>query len=128
LAVAEVEDLQVPGLTVEDAITEALKRRTDVQQIELDRQSAAIDRALIQGQTTPSVSVTGGANLIIDWSLLTRAGEGSLGVTVGLPILDAGAAAHKIEANRLQSEVYTEQENQLKARIATDVEEAFNLV
>lgn len=128
LAVAEVEDPQYPVPTVEDAIAEALKRRTDVQQIELDRQSAAIDRALIQGQTTPSVSLTGGANLIVDWSLLTRAGQGSLGVTVGLPILDAGAAAHKLEANRLQNEVYTAQESQLKARIATDVEEAFNLV
>ncbi len=127
-AVAEAEDPPVPVPTVEDAVTEALKRRTDVQQIELDRQSAAIDRALIQGQTTPSVSLTGGANLIVDWNLLTHAGQGSLGVTVGLPILDAGAAAHKLEANRLQNEVYTAQESELKARIATDVEEAFNLV
>jgi outer membrane protein TolC len=128
LAVAEVEDPQVPVPTVEDAISEALKKRTDVQQIELNRQTAAIDRALIEGQTTPSVSLTGGANLIVDWNLLTRAGQGSLGVTVGLPILDAGAAAHKLEANRLQNEVYTAQESQLKASIATDVEEAFNLV
>ncbi|MGA2640172.1 MAG: TolC family protein [Spirochaetia bacterium] len=128
LAVAEVEDPQVPVLAVEDAIAEALKRRIDVQQIELDRQSAAIDRALIRGQTTPSVSVTGGANLIVDWNLLTRAGQGSLGVTVGLPILDAGAAAHKLEANGLQNEVYAVQESELKASIATDVEEAYNLV
>ena len=47
---------------------------------------------------------------------------------VGLPILDAGAAAHQLEANRLQNEVYAAQESQLRESIATDVEEAFNLV
>jgi outer membrane protein TolC len=128
ITVAEAEDPRVPAATVEDAIAEALKRRTDIQQIELNRQSAAIDRTLIKGQTTPTVSLTGGANLIVDWSLLTRAGQGTLGVTVGLPILDAGAAAHKLESNRLQNEVFAAQESELQASIATDVEEAFNLV
>jgi outer membrane protein TolC len=65
---------------------------------------------------------------VVDWNLLTNAGQASLGVKVGLPILDAGAAAHQLEANRLQNEVYTAQESQLRARIATDVEEAYNLV
>jgi outer membrane protein len=128
IAVADMEDPQVPVARVDDAIAEALKRRTDVQQIELNRQSAAIDRALVQGQTTPSVSLTGGANMIVDWNQLTQAGQGSLGVTVGLPILDADAAAHKLEANRLQNEVFAAQESQLKSSIATDVEEAYNLV
>ncbi|MGO9308545.1 MAG: TolC family protein [Spirochaetia bacterium] len=128
LAVAEVADPQPPVPSVDEAVSEALQRRSELQQLELDRQSAAIDRALIQGQTTPTVSVTGGANMIVDWNLLTRAGQGSVGVTIGMPILDAGAAAHRLEANRLQAEVYTAQESQLKARIATDVEEAFDLV
>ena len=128
ITVAEAEDPQVPVATVEDAIAEALKRRVDVQQIELNRQASAIDRALINGQTTPTVSLTGGASLIVDWNLLTQAGQGSLGVKVGLPILDAGAAGHQLEANRLQNEVYTAQESQLRSSIATDVEEAFNLM
>jgi outer membrane protein len=128
LSVAEAEDPPVPASTVDEAIAEALKRRTDIQQIELNRRSSAIDRALIQGQTTPTVSVTGAANVVVDWNLLTNAGQASLGVKVGLPILDAGAAAHQLEANRLQNEVYTAQEGQLRARIATDVEEAYNLV
>jgi outer membrane protein len=128
IAVADMEDPQVPVASVDEAIAEALRRRTDVQQIDLNRQSAAIDRALIQGQATPSVSVSGGANVIVDWDQLTRAGQGTVGVSIGLPILDAGAAAHKLEANRLQNEVYAAQEAQLKASIATDVEEAYNLV
>jgi outer membrane protein TolC len=128
LTVREAEDPQVPVATVEEAIAEALKRRTDVQQIELNRQSSAIDRALIKGQATPTVSLTGGASLIVDWSLLTQAGQGSLGVKVGMPILDAGSATHQLEANRFQNEVYAAQESQLRAGIATEVEEAFNLV
>jgi outer membrane protein TolC len=128
LTVAEAEDPAVPASSVEDAVSEALKQRTDVQQIDLSRRAAAIDRDLIKGQTTPTVSLTGGANLVVDWKLLTQAGQGSVGVKVGLPILDAGAAGHQLEANRLQNEVYGAQESQLRARIATDVEEAFNLV
>lgn len=128
ITVAEAEDPQVPVATVEDAIAEGLRRRVDVQQIELNRQASAIDRALISGQTTPTVSLTGGASLIVDWNLLTQAGQGSIGVKVGMPILDAGAAGHQLEANRLQNEVYETQESQLRASIATDVEEAFNLM
>ena len=59
--VAEQDDPQVPAGTVEEAVAEALKKRTEIQQIELNRKAAAIDRAMIQGQTTPSVSVTGWA-------------------------------------------------------------------
>jgi outer membrane protein len=126
--VAEAEDPPVPVATVEDAIREALARRTEVQQIALNRQSSEIDRALIRGQTLPTVSVTGGATLTHDWNLGTNAGQGSLGVKVGLPILDAGAAHHQLDANRLQNEVYAAQESQVRASIATDVEEAFDLL
>jgi outer membrane protein TolC len=126
--VAEAEDPAVPVATVEDAISEALARRTEVQQIALNRQSSDIDRELIKGQTLPTLSVTGGATLIHDWNLGTNAGQGSLGVKVGLPILDAGAADHQLDANRLQNEVYAAQDRQVRASIGTDVEEAFNLL
>jgi len=114
--------------TVEEAVAEALKKRTEIQQVELNRQASAIDRALIQGQTTPTVSVTGGLNVYHDWDLLTNAGQGSVGLKIGMPILDAGAAGHQLEANRRQNEVYGVREDQLRASIATDVEEAFELV
>ena len=126
--VAEQDDPQYPAASVEEAVAEALKKRTEIQQIELNRQAAAIDRSMIQGQTTPTVSVTAGLNLIHDWQMLTTAGQGSVGLKVGMPILDAGAAGHQLQANRLQTEVYGVQEDQLRASIATDVEEAYELV
>jgi outer membrane protein TolC len=119
---------QVPVGSVEEAIAEALRRRPDIRQIELNRQASAIDRDLIKGQTTPTVSVSGGVNVIHDWQLLTNAGQGTLGVKIGMPILDAGAADHQLKANREQTEVYGLQEDQLRASIATDVEEAYEIV
>jgi outer membrane protein len=126
--VAEEEDPQPPAGDLEQAVAEALKRRTETQQVELNRRAAAIDRALLKGMTTPSVTVTGGVNVVHDWQLLTTAGQGSLGLKVGMPILDAGAADHQVEANRIQDEVYGVQLEQLRARISTDVEEAWELV
>lgn len=126
--VAEAEDPAVPVATVEEAITEALSRRTEVQQIALNRRSSEIDRQLIRGQALPTVSVAGGATLTHDWSLGSNAGQGTLGVKVGLPILDAGAASHQLDANSLQDEVYAAQDRQVRATIATDVEEAFDLL
>ena len=126
--VEEQEDPQVPVSSVEEAIAEALEKRTEIRQIDLNRQAAAIDRAMIQGLTTPTVSLTAGLNVMHDWQLLTTAGQGSVGLKIGLPILDAGAAGQQLEANRLQTEVYGAQEDQLRASIETDVEEAYELV
>ncbi|MGD0727500.1 MAG: TolC family protein [Spirochaetia bacterium] len=126
-AVAEEDVRNIPAGSVEEAVAEALKRRTEIRQIELNRQSAAVDRALIEGQTSPTVSVSGGISLILGWQGDT-AGQGSAGVTIGLPILDAGASAHQREANRIQDQIYGVQEAQLRAGIATDVEQAYALM
>jgi len=127
-SIEDQSDPQIPAGSVEEAVAEALRRRTEIQQIELNRRSSAIDGAMIQGQTTPTVSVTGGLNVIHDWKLVDNAGQGTVGVKIGLPILDADAARHQAEAVRIQNDVYGIQEDQLRARIATDVEEAFELV
>jgi outer membrane protein TolC len=126
--VAEQDAPVVPVATVEEAVAEALRKRTEIQQLELNRQSSAIDRSLIKGQKTPTLSVTGGLNVYHDWQLLSNAAQGSLGLKVGLPILDAGAADHQLEANRVQTEVYDVREAQLRASISTDVEEAYELL
>ena len=126
--VAEQDDPQVPVGSEEEAVAEALRKRTEIQQIELNRKAAAIDRAVIQGQATPTVSVTAGLDVIHDWQVTTTAGQGTVGLKVGMPILDAGAAGHQLEANRLQTEVFGVQEDQLRATISTDVEEAYELV
>jgi outer membrane protein TolC len=127
-AVAEEADPQIPVATIDEAVADALKRRTDLQQIDLNRQSAAIDRALINGQRTPSVSVRGGVTMFVGWDQLATAGQGSLGVSIAMPILDSGATEHQLGANSLQNEVINTQEGQLRAGIATDVEEAFDLM
>ncbi len=127
-AVAEQDDPRLPVGSLEEAIAEAMKNRTEIQQIELNRQASAIDRSLIQGQRTPTVSVTGGLNIYHDWNLSTNAGQGTVGLKIGMPILDAGSTAHQLEANRIQTEVYGAREDQLRASIATDVEEAYELV
>jgi outer membrane protein len=127
-SITEEEDPQMPVASVEEAVAEAMKRRTEFLQIELNRQSLMIDRALIVGRRTPTISVNGGVNVVLDWNRLNSAGQGSLGIQLGMPILDAGAANHQLEANRIQNEVYGAQEDQLRASIATDVEEAYELV
>jgi outer membrane protein len=127
-SVAEEADPQIPVATIDEAVADALKRRTDLQQIDLNRQSAAIDRTLIKGQRTPSVSVSGGVILFVGWEPLITAGQGSLGVKIGMPILDSGAVEHQLGANSLQNEIINTQESQLRASIATDVEEAFDLM
>jgi outer membrane protein TolC len=128
LSVAEEADPAIPVARVDEAVADALKRRTDLQQIDLNRQSSAIDRTLIKGQRTPSVSVSGGVTMFVGWDQLGTAGQGSLGVKIGMPILDSGAAEHQLDANSLQNEVITTQESQLRASIATDAEEAFDLM
>jgi len=127
-SITEEEDPQMPVAGVDEAVAEAMKRRTEFLQIELNRQSLMIDRALIAGRRTPTISVNGGVTVIVDWNRLNSAGQGSLGIQLGMPILDAGAAGHQLEANRIQNEVYGAQEDQLRASIATDVEEAYELV
>ncbi|MGO8695388.1 MAG: TolC family protein [Rectinemataceae bacterium] len=127
-SVAEQDDPQVPAGSLEEAIALALQKRTDIRQIELNRESSAIDRDLIRGQTMPTVSVNGTLNIIQDWQMQNTAGQGTLGLKLGMPILDAGAAAHQLEANRVQNETYGIQEDQLRANIATDVEEAYEMV
>ncbi|MGA2548388.1 MAG: TolC family protein [Rectinemataceae bacterium] len=127
-AVSEEEDPKVPVASVDEAVAEALRRRIEIRQIEIDRQAATIDRDLIKGQRTPAISVSGGVNLIYQWQGSALAGQGSLGAKLSLPVLDSGAVAHQLEANALQNEDYGIQEGQLRAKIATDVEEAFDLV
>jgi outer membrane protein TolC len=126
--VAEEEDPMIPVASAEEAIAEALRRRVELKQVDLSRQSAAIDRALILGQRTPSISVNGGVNLIYQWQGSATAGQGSLGAKVSIPVLDSGAAAHQLEANGIQDEELALQAEQLRTKISTDVEEAFDLV
>ncbi len=119
----------MPVGSVEEAIAEGLKRRSDASEIELSRESADIDLDLVRGAQTPTVSVSGGASVLLDWQ-----GQGdnaevaNLGVDLSLPILDGGAAKSKVEANLQQQEVYRLQEAQVERNIAADIEQAYDAV
>jgi outer membrane protein TolC len=126
-AIAEEESPVVPVASVEEAVSEALKRRIEIRQIDIDRKSATIDRDLIKGQQMPAISVNGGINIIYALQGSDAAGQETLGAKLSLPILDAGAAAHQLRANSIQTEEYGIQEKELREKIATDVEEAFDL-
>lgn len=125
--IAEEESPVVPAASVEEAVSEALGRRIEIRQIEINRRSAGIDRDLIKGQRLPAISVTGGLDIIYSLQGSDAAGQETLGAKLSLPVLDAGAAAHQLRANAIQDEEYGIQEEQLRAKIATDVEEAFDL-
>ncbi len=89
--VADSTDPVLPAATVEDAVTQGLARRVEIKQVELSLQSSNVDLAVARGQGTPTVSVNGGANVLLDWNnAATNGGTVNAGVKVALPILDAG--------------------------------------
>jgi outer membrane protein len=125
--VAEADDPLVPVGNAEEAVSAGLSRRSELKQIELNRQSSAIDLTLLRGQAWPTASVSGGVIWTFDWQG-SNAGTAKLGARIGLPIYDAGALAHQIDADVLQNDVYARQAAQLRATIATDIQEAYELV
>ncbi len=127
-SVAEADDPQMPEPTLAQAIADGLGRRTEIKQVDLSRRSNAVDLALAQGQATPSVSVSGGINWLVDWTGIKGAGIINAGVTVGLPILDAGLVMHLQQEKMLQDNVFAVQESQLRKSIAADIQDAFESV
>jgi outer membrane protein TolC len=124
--VADAEDPAVPAKTVEEAIAEGLKRRVEIKQAGLSITSANVDLALARGLATPTVSVSGGVSLLVDWgSTVKQAGSASAGVRIAMPILDAGAARNQVDALRRQNEVYALQVTQLQKSIAADIRNAW---
>ena len=125
--VMQPEDQPLPAASLEEAISQALARRVDFQQLELARKSNAVDLALARGLATPTVSVNGGVSQAIDvnakWAWLVNAG-----VKVTLPILDAGAAQHLIDAAAKQDQILSLQERQLQKSIAAAIQNDWETV
>jgi outer membrane protein TolC len=114
---------QVPAGTLEEAISVALSRRVDLKLIELSRRSSAVDLALARGLATPTVSVVGGVDMLIDNNMNTYAGLANAGVKIAMPVLDAGAAQNLVDQSTRQDEVYQVQMSQLEKSIAADVQD-----
>ena len=105
-SVAESEDPSVPVSTVDDAVAQALARRADLKQVDLSIRSSAVDLALAKGQGTPTVSVSGGVNFLLDWDGVS-AGTANTGVKVSLPILDTGGVQSQVDAAQKQIDAFT---------------------
>lgn len=123
-SVAEVEAPQPPIQSLEQAKVDGLARRTDIRQVELNRRSAAVDLALARGQKQPSVGITAGLDGEVDWSGKTG-WLASAGLRLGIPVLDSGSSRSLQAAARLQDQLYTQQEEQLRQSIAADIEDAY---
>ena len=126
-SVAEAEDPKPPSFSLEQAIQDGLAQRVELQQLDLNRKSNAIDLALARWQATPSVSVSAGAAWIQPWGE-TGAVAGEAGVSIGLPVVDSGLAARRREEKQRQDELYGLQEAALRRDITADITDAYGTV
>lgn len=124
--VADVPDPSVPVTTVDDAVAEALKRRMELKQLELNIKSGAVDLAVARGLATPTVSVTGGLAMDVLWGQTpTSAYQVTAGVKLAMPILDAGTAQNQADAAARQNAVYSVQQVQTQKSITMSVRNAW---
>jgi outer membrane protein TolC len=125
-AVADTQDPAVPVTKVDDAVAQGLARRVELKQLAFNIKSGSVDLALAHGQSTPTVSVTGGLALDVLWGPSpTTAYSLSAGVKVAMPILDAGAAQSQIDAAARQNAVYAVQQDQQQKTITAQVRSAW---
>jgi outer membrane protein len=124
--VTQPADESVPAASLSEAISMALSRRVELKQIQLNRRSNAVDLAVARGLSTPTVSVSGGLDLVVDNSLGNNyVGLANAGVRIAMPILDAGAAQNLIDQSAQLDRVYAVQLSQLQKSIAADVQDAW---
>jgi outer membrane protein TolC len=124
-SVAAVDAPQPPAQSLQQAVADGLARRTDIQQLELNRRSVAVDLALARGLKQPSIGITAGLDSTLDWPAGKAGWLASAGLKLGIPVLDSGTARSLQEAARLQDQLYSQQEEQLRQSIAADIEDAY---
>ncbi|MEI8096254.1 MAG: TolC family protein [Spirochaetales bacterium] len=123
---AQEPDPTVPAATLDDAIALALKNRVEPQVARANAEAAAVDSQLASGATTPSVSLTGGLNYAHDWQTSVTSVVGVLGLSIGLPLIDAGLSNGQLAAaSATQTSTHTQEQQSLRA-IPVDVTEAWN--
>ncbi|HVP10714.1 MAG TPA: TolC family protein [Phycisphaerae bacterium] len=116
----------VPAGSLAEAVSTALARRVELRLIQLNRKSNAVDLAVARGLSTPTVSVNGGVDVLVDNSLGNAyVGLANAGVKIALPILDAGAAQNLVDQSTQLDRVYAVQLSQQQKSIAADVQDAW---
>ena len=117
----------VSAKSLGEAVSTALARRVELKLIELNRRSNAVDLAVARGLSTPTVSVSGGLDLVFDPGPLSTGyvGLANAGVKIAMPILDAGTAQNLVDQSTQLDQVYSVQFSQQQKSIAADVQDAW---
>jgi outer membrane protein TolC len=127
--VAETEDPPIPAPSMDEAIAIGLSKRVELKQIQVSRKIADISFGLIKAQTSPTVDLTGGSYLLVDYTSRQPSAQTlSLGAKIGMPLLDSGSAAYQEAATRYQEDVLALQDDQYRRGIALDIENAYRSV
>lgn len=127
LVVAAAEPApEVPVKTVEEAVALALGQRPEPLIAQANARSAQIDADSALGSTTPTISLTGGLKVTRDLTKNTGALTGSVGVSVGAPLVDAGSSSASLAQATAQKTVAQAQYDQWLRSIPVDVTEAWN--
>ncbi len=124
-AVAEVGDMTLPTMDVAEAVKTALAQRADLKQSMLTIAGGDISVALAKAKGSAVVKANGTFDYYVNWSnpVSTNTGWGA-GVSVSLPVLDAGATAAAVKQAQLQQESQKIQQQKLIDSISTSVKNA----
>jgi outer membrane protein len=124
--VADVDEPELPAVDVDEAIRIGLSQRTDLAQYGLSARSARIDSALARAQSSPTLSLTGGAGLAVAWSGPSASSTAlSLGAKVTLPLIDSGAAELQAKTSEAAASLYDAQAAQLRNTISSDIRDNY---
>lgn len=135
--VAEIDAPKPPVSSLEEAIAKGLANRADIAQFDIAKRQAMIGLALARGAAQPSLIATGGIGLGFNWGApadpvlgtsTVAAANGqsiSLGLKLGLPIFDAGAAKAAEAVSRANADVASIQAAQLRKNVQADIRDAW---
>jgi outer membrane protein len=129
--ISEPPTRNLPADNLAAALAMARSQRSDLQQLDLNAAASKIDQSLGLAATSPSVVITGGVNLALNWTTAgvksqTQTGTFYAGLSLGVPILDAGQAAAQVAIATNQVAIYQQQNDQLARTVAMQVETAWH--
>lgn len=131
--VAEIDVPKLPVASLDDAIAQGLAKRADIAQYDIAQRSALINAAVASGSAQPSLLATGGIGAGFNWGASfgtskVEAASGqsiNLGLKLGMPILDSGAAKAAEDAAKATARVAATQAAQLRKSVAADIRDAW---
>jgi outer membrane protein len=124
--VGELDDLPMPASSADEAVSIGLAKRVELAKAGLGRKSSEVDLALAKAGRQPTVAVTAGLTLgtLQDYAE-GNADAASVGFSVKLPLLDAGAASAQAAAAKAQILSSDAQAAQLATGIETSIRDAY---